>query len=284
MSKIFFKFGFFLALLFGPLSGIKAKTAAEVLPAQGALPGWEASYDAMAYEGEDLFFLINGGADLYMEYGFLDVAAVELNHPEKGSVYIELYKMDSDTAAFGIFSLRKGNLSVEVNRAPWVAYGEDFMHVWQGAFYMSVSGGRLQENARLQVFAGLIGYLAEKAPAENQLPLLFKKCGPEDSKSAAYIMGPLALSNIYNFGHENIFRVSEGVVLEKEDHLQLVFSYPDKETASDTFSFVAQLMESAGRFSQFSGGEGSFSVKDRQNNLLRVSLNGARIQVSIIKN
>jgi hypothetical protein len=274
----------FLALFFLlPLAGLKAQTAAEALPGADFQPGWEASYEALAYEGEDLFFLINGGADLYMEYGFVDVAAVELNHPEKGSVYIELYRMDSDSAAFGIFSLRKGNLTMEINSGPWIVYGEDFLHVWHGPFYLSVSGGRLQKDARLQVFASLIGHLTEKAPAENNLPALFHEYRDAGFKSAAYIMGPLALNNIYNFGHENVFRTSEGLALEMETHRELVFSYSDNQTAGDTFNAVAQFMEGAGRFSQFNRDGESFSVKDRQNNQIDVSLKGSRTRVAIKK-
>lgn len=284
MKQAFYKPGFVLAFFsMCFFQHLTAQTAAVVLPSSKVLPGWEASYDAMAYEGEDLFFLINGGADLYMEYGFLDVAAVELKHPEKGSVYIELYKMDSDSAAFGIFSLRKGNLLAEVNPAPWVAYGDDFLHVWQGPFYMSVSGGRLERNARLQVFALIIGHLTENAPAENRLPLMFEQNRPSDLRNASYIMGPLALANVYNFGHENPFRVSEAMVLEKETHREMVFFYPDQQAASETFSAVAQFMEGAGRFSQFSGGVGSFTAKDRQNNQISVRLYESQIIVELRK-
>lgn len=274
----------FLALFFLlPLAGLKAQTAADVLPGANFLPGWEASYEAMAYEGEDLFFLINGGADLYMEYGFADVAAVELKHPDKGSVYVEMYRMDSDSAAFGIFSLRKGSITMEINPGPWLVYGEDFLHVWQGPFYMSVSGGRLQEEARLQVFASLIGHLAEKAPAENKLPALFHEYRETGFKSAAYIMGPLALNNIYNFGHENVFRVSEGLALDMETHREIIFFYPDAPSASSVFNGVLHFLKDNARYPQFEGLDSSFLAADRQNNLIEGTLSGNKIRVTIKK-
>jgi hypothetical protein len=275
---------FLLAIFFlWPLAGLKAQTAAEVLPGPDFLPGWEASYEAMAYAGEDLFFLINGGADLYMEYGFVDVAAVELKHPEKGSVYIELYRMDSDSAAFGIFTLRKGNLSVEINPAPWVVYGEDFLHVWQGKYYVSVSGGRLQKEARLQVFVSLIGHLAEKVPAENKLPALFHEFRDTGFKSAAYLMGSLALNNIYNFGHEDVFRVSEGLALDMETHREIIFLYLDAPSATNVFKGVLHFMKDNARYPQFEGLDSSFLAADRQNNLIEGTLSGNKILVTIKK-
>jgi hypothetical protein len=96
-------------------------------------------------------------------------------------------------------------------------------------------------------------------------------------------MGPLARNNIYNFGHENVFRISEGLALEMETHRELVFSYSDNQTAGDTFNAVAQFMEGAGRFSQFNRDGESFSVKDRQNNQIDVSLKGSRTRVAIKK-
>ncbi len=272
-----------LTVLLFSVSALQGQTAFSVLPGAGFLPGWEASYDAVAYEGDDLFFLINGGADLYMEYGFADVAAVELKHPDKGSVYIELYRMDSDSAAFGIFSLRKGNLSVEVNPAPWVVYGEDFLHVWQGPFYMSVSGGRLEKSARLQVFASLIGHLAEKAPAENRLPALYEEYRQAEAHSATYLMGPLALSNIYSFGHENPFRVGEGLVLERDIDREIILAYANASTASDVFNGVLHFFTDNARFPQFEGSGRSFATVDRQGKLIEATLSGNKILLAIEK-
>lgn len=272
-----------LTILFFSVSALQGQTAASVLPGAGFLPGWEASYDAVAYEGDDLFFLINGGADLYMEYGFADVAAVELKHPDKGSVYMELYRMDSDSAAFGIFSLRKGGLSVEVNPGPWVVYGEDFLHLWQGPFYMSVSGGRLEKSARLQVFLSLIGHLTEKVPAENRLPWLYEEYRQAEANSAAYLMGPLALSNIYSFGHENPFRVSEGLVLERDADREIILAYADASTASDIFSGVLHFFTDNARFPQFEGSGRSFAAVDRQGKLIEATLSGNKILLAIEK-
>lgn len=272
-----------LAILMFSVPALQGQTAISVLPGAGFLPGWEASYDAVAYEGDDLFFLINGGADLYMEYGFADVAAVELKHPDKGSVNVEMYRMDSDSAAFGIFSLRKGSLSVEVNPAPWVVYGEDFLHVWQGPFYMAVSGGRLDKAARLQVFASIIGHLTEKVPAENKLPVLYEEYQHAEASSVAYLMGPLALSNIYSFGHENPFRVSEGLVLERDTDREIILAYADTSTATDVFNGVLHFFTNNARFPQFEGSGRSFAAVDRQGKLIEATLSGNKILLAIEK-
>lgn len=281
MIRILSVFGLLVVLLIMPLTVAKAQTAAEVLPSQNVFPGWSASYDALYYVGDDLFFLINGGADLYMEYGFADVAAVEMKHPQAGTVYIEVYRMDSDSAAFGIFSLRKGNHQVKINPGQWVVYGHDFLHLWQGNFYISVSANRLNDNDRKQAFDNLIAYLAKKIPANNNLPGLLQQYTTEEIKTATYIMGPLALSNIYNFGHENIFGVKQAIAFDKENHTKLIIAYPNEHSARETFDSVSKFMETSGRFGQFSGAVDAFSVSDRQNKLISARVKGSKIMLEI---
>lgn len=260
--------------------GVKSQTAQEVIPGPGWQEGWEASYEVMSYEGDDLFFLINGGADLYMEYGFVDVAAVELSHPEKGNLYIELYRMDSDSAAFGIFSLRRGDISIEIYPAPWAAYGDDVLHVWNGNFYMMVSGGQMK-TATLETFTKLVAYLSEKVPAENELPGVARKLSRPKGGHYAYLMGPLALNNIYSFGPENVFQIREAIVLFGENQKELIFYYESEALTEEVFAGVLSYMENARRFSDFQGDMNSFLALDRRGNRLSGKFDERMIHVTV---
>lgn len=58
------------------------------------------------FNGSSLFGYINGGAELYLEYGFDVVSVSELEY--KGGRYkTEIYKMNGAEEAFGIFSVSK---------------------------------------------------------------------------------------------------------------------------------------------------------------------------------
>ena len=59
---------FFAVLLFLGMFRLTAVT--DLLPPAGELPGWSLSGKPEHVEGEDLFLLINGGAEIYHEYGF----------------------------------------------------------------------------------------------------------------------------------------------------------------------------------------------------------------------
>ena len=271
-----------LTLLFLP-SFVSAQTALDFLPDNGWLPGWQRSYEAQAYEGDDLFFLINGGADLFLEYGFSDVAAVELQHPTDGKIYVEVYRMASDSAAFGVFSLRRGSLEMEVNEGPWVVYGEDNLHLWQGPFYVSASSFGFSNMNKIKVFAKLISQISEQFPAGNQTPALYNAYPQEDVSHAVYARGPLALNNFYHFGPGNILQVTEALALEKEHQREIILAYADEMTAGKVFMTFIDHAGNSGRYSDLRQEGEQYHFTDRHGNPLVASLEGPKILISILK-
>lgn len=77
---------------------------APIAAAQPVLRGW-AVVDSQAYAGKQLFGYINGGAELYHEYGFvrLDVRRFRRGNME---ATVDVYQMSDAAAAYGLVSLR----------------------------------------------------------------------------------------------------------------------------------------------------------------------------------
>jgi hypothetical protein len=94
-----------LVLLF-PVLYLSALTAQEIPQLSGTdLPGLTAQSNNV-YDGNALWGYMNGGADLYLEYGFEGMRVQEI---EVGSttLKIELCQMQSPEAAFGMFSIKR---------------------------------------------------------------------------------------------------------------------------------------------------------------------------------
>ena len=66
------------------------------------------SIDNRVYKGTSLWGYINGGADVYLEYGFLKVLVQDINRDEE-NYKIDIYFMEDSAAAFGIFSVSRFN-------------------------------------------------------------------------------------------------------------------------------------------------------------------------------
>lgn len=75
------------------------------VPGQSDLPGSEITRSEV-YVGGALWGLINGGADIYYEYGFDRMAIQEISW-EGEEFRLELYRMDRPQSAFGIYSISR---------------------------------------------------------------------------------------------------------------------------------------------------------------------------------
>jgi hypothetical protein len=87
------------------LSGSLMATG-QVIPAilDSDLPGLTINRNE-TFENASLWGYMNGGADIYLEYGF-KVLRVEEFLRDNESIKLELFKMDSPVAAFGIYSIK----------------------------------------------------------------------------------------------------------------------------------------------------------------------------------
>lgn len=72
----------------------------------GEIPGLEVRR-VQSFSGKALYGHINGGADLYHEYGFEQVSVQELRLNDE-TYFTEVYRMSDPGGAFGIFSVSRG--------------------------------------------------------------------------------------------------------------------------------------------------------------------------------
>jgi hypothetical protein len=80
-----------------------------------AIRGWVLLGGPRTFSKQGLYGYIDGGAETFLQYGFRDLTVFEFvpektAAPSKKSITLEIYRMESPTAAFGIFSTkREGN-------------------------------------------------------------------------------------------------------------------------------------------------------------------------------
>jgi hypothetical protein len=262
--------------------GLNAQTAKEILINASLPDDWKID-NLQSYEGDDLFFLINGGADLYFEYGFLDVAAADFKHPSLGKFYAEVYRMENDSAAFGVFSLGKGHALIKIEPSPWINYGNKFMHVWKSNYYITISGADFKAEGLTMEYVNLMIAFTDKINSHGNTPLLFDEFyATKRTDDFAYVLGYLALNNVYSFGFQDIFDVNEAVMIDYTDYKVLIFQYNTEDVANKTYGKVTESIKTSNRFMNFSSEDDNlFSVTDRNDKVLILSVNGSRIEVRI---
>ncbi len=163
------------------------------------IPGWVLSVTPRTFTKESLYGYIDGGAEIVLQYGFRDLTVFELA-PERPaapgkSVTLEIYRMASRAAAFGIFSTRREGtepVSPGIKAAHWL--GRDQTGMVKGDLYVNVLavGCDQDELERLMIS------LDRQLPAgETLLPRAFF-CMPEFNLirgSERYICGIAAATN-----------------------------------------------------------------------------------------
>jgi hypothetical protein len=78
-----------------------------VLPADGSVPGWTRDGEPQEFVGEDLYTYIDGGAEIYQEYGFRRVVVQDYESRAGKSVSLEIFEMADPAAAYGIFTFKR---------------------------------------------------------------------------------------------------------------------------------------------------------------------------------
>ena len=128
------------------------------------LPGWETTGPVEFYSPETLFDYIDGGADIYIEYGFQELAAVTYNNDREQNLTVEVYcHGDSRGPSVMYGQERPGEpKSVAVGQEGY--YESGFLAFVHGRFYVKLIGfGFVDEDGPF--FESLGKQIADKLPA-----------------------------------------------------------------------------------------------------------------------
>lgn len=103
---------------------------------KGDLPGVN-FLSSRVFTGSSLFGYINGGAELYLEYGF-DVATVTVINYKGGEYKTEVFKMNGPEEAFGIFSVSKYRCTGMPDLSKFTCQTKYQLQISKGPYYISI--------------------------------------------------------------------------------------------------------------------------------------------------
>ncbi|MCK4464178.1 MAG: hypothetical protein KAU83_00580 [Bacteroidales bacterium] len=147
------------------------------------------------YEGSSLWGYINGGADIYLEYGFDKVLVQDINRNEK-NYKIDIYFMEDSTAAFGIFSVSQFLCKNDNSLCQWYCSTPYHIQMACGNKYISIINEKGSKES-YQFSKKLADILIDKYNTGNYfLPGLFNHDElKKHQNQVKLIKGPLGLQN-----------------------------------------------------------------------------------------
>jgi hypothetical protein len=147
------------------------------------------------FTNESLYGYIDGGAELYLEYGFDSLLVTDLtfkNHDIKA----EVYRMTDPAAAFGIFSVSRFKCSPGKELTEFFCRSTYQLQFCKGCFYVSIvnSNGTEAEQRIAETIASL---LIDRIGGISFDPSFFFPEGvsKESMGSAVLVRGPMGIFN-----------------------------------------------------------------------------------------
>ncbi len=169
----------------------RSSTEPDRLPA--ALGEWSATGEAAEFAGDDLFIYIDGGAEIYHEYGFERLAVREYGRGDE-RVAVELYTMAG--SAYGIYSYARSASGQPVRLGAGGTLADYYLHFWSGPHLVAVTARDLGADAQAAVLdlatllAGDFADVGDVPRLMDELPT--GRCTPGSQR---YAIGSLGLSN-----------------------------------------------------------------------------------------
>lgn len=297
----------FVIFLFLHISSIKTlhsqdqsvipKFIDQLLPQNDEISGWVKHESAKIYKKDYLFEYINGGAEIYLEYGFKQVIVQEYVCNEQ-SIIVDIYEMDDPRAAFGIYSIQYDYNKPEMNVGSGGTKYDFFIAFWQNQYYVVVSGYSIKPETKMalekfaQNISNEIGESSQPPRISLHLPLQFLI-----PRSEAFVKGILGLNSRIFLGHKNVLELDgDGVigafaVYEKDEQRAqlLVVQYSNIKLAEQKMRIIKNILsEKYNKVkninnSLFKDSKGRFySIKTTNNSLYIVFRSSSLEMINII--
>jgi hypothetical protein len=225
--------------------------AAVVLPPDGFAPGWTRAGKPQVYRETDLFNSIDGGAELFLEFGFTQLT-VQFYAREFFELALEVYEMESPESALGVYLLKAGKeapvkgidarntgdrYQITLVRDKWFVHVNNADGLPGAVPAMSI----LAEKLLASIPKGKPVTLFDTLPREGLIP-----------GSERIFRGPYALQSLYTFGPGDIllqkgrifgvagdYRGPEGGTVTR-----IFVTYPDISAAEAAFDHLRQNLDS----------------------------------------
>lgn len=161
---------------------------------EGDLPGLKITREQI-FDGSSLWGYINGGADIFLEYGF-DMLLLQEVETGGLKIKIEIYKMSSPESAFGIYSVSHFKCDETSTLTKYNCLSQYQVQCSAGPYYISIinTNGSLKER---ELSKSIFEKVVSKINGDEiTLPQIFSNDIFNDSrKEIKYFKGMLGVQN-----------------------------------------------------------------------------------------
>jgi hypothetical protein len=254
------------------------KPLTDLLPE--AFDGWDISEKDQTYNRDNLFEYINGGAELYLSYGFTEVLSRRYSRPDQPDVVVDVFDMQNSRNAFGVFSFSREIVDQTFGQGS--QYTAGLMLFWKDGYYVSILASPETPESKDAVY-GLARHLDEVIADEGPLPGVLSLLPRPGliKESVRYFFHYIWLNSHYFIADENILHIDETTeaLLAKYDRdgrrlILLLIQYRGEKEASRAYGdFAKSYLPELSKKPAVQIEDGTWTGCRKENNLLMVVFN-----------
>jgi hypothetical protein len=207
----------------------------ELLP--GTIDGWAKAASPDLYTPKTLSNYIDGGAELFLSYGFQGALSLKYLDAAENEIGIDVFDMGSGPDAFGVFAHSRETIDDRVGQG--CEYAAGLLTFWKGRYYVSILAYPETPEKRDLVFKlgrtiagaikddGALPPVISLLPAENLLP-----------ETVHYFHHYIWLNSFHFVSNENVLNIGPDTPAALGKYRQasttfylLIVRYPDAARA-----------------------------------------------------
>lgn len=231
-------FVFFLLNIFSYMN-LNASGLDKLLP--NSIEGWKPSDKDRYYNPETLYNYINGGAELYISYGFREVISRTYSKTGQSNLTVEIFDMVEAKNAFGVFCHVREDVDYSYGQGCQVYEG--VIIFWKNKYFISVVSEDEAESS-MSAIRKLAENIDNLIKGEGELPGIIKMAPRKGliEESILYFFHSAWLNSFYYISDENILNINEKThcILAKYGDTEnryylLIIEYPEVKDARGAF-------------------------------------------------
>jgi len=162
--------------------------------------------DYSYYTPENLYDYINGGAELFISYGFDTLLSRTYENENNPEVLVEIFSMNSPADAYGVYSIQREKENVNVGQGGQYIPGS--LMFWKDHYFISIIAER-ETSGTKAILLNFGQEISNNIPHEGKLPGITGIVPKENLVEAGlkYFHHAVWQNTYYFIAHENIFMI-----------------------------------------------------------------------------
>lgn len=234
------------------------------LPQSDEVGGWIRNDIPQEYKGEDLYLYINGGAEIYHEYGFKEIIEQEYINANGKSISLEIFEMENDEAAYGIYTFKRSSEGKRLALGNEGQVEDYYLNFWKGNYLVTLTGFD-EEEETVEGLVMMAKSVDAKIESKGKIPSLLSLLADEGlmKLSIKYFKGNLGLYNSYRFFTKDVFGLRDGIKGSYKGGFEVfIFKYKDSKESHKRLQEASRSFRESPRYKNFRPVDEAFQVID----------------------